>query len=91
MATSSCSPVQTERQLKRETFGPMVVQSIPPGADVLTVKQVGAALAVSTDTVYELCRRGDLPHLRVANAIRISREAFRQFVNARDDVGRNPS
>ena len=47
---------------------------------MLTVKQVAAAMQVSTATVYELVRRGRLPHVRVLNAIRISESALSEFM-----------
>jgi excisionase family DNA binding protein len=44
-----------------------------PGATerLLTVREVAERLGVCTSTVYGLCERGDLPHVRVSNAIRI--------------------
>jgi len=38
---------------------------------LLTVREVAAYMRVSTATVYELCARGKLRHVRVINAIRI--------------------
>src|SRR5229473_3136533 len=38
---------------------------------LLTVRDVAAILRVCRDTVYRLCATGDLPHVRVLNAIRI--------------------
>jgi excisionase family DNA binding protein len=38
---------------------------------LLTVRAVAERLGVSTATVYGLCERGELPHVRVSNAIRI--------------------
>jgi excisionase family DNA binding protein len=37
-----------------------------------TVREVAARLNVSASTVYQLCERGELPHVRVSNAIRVS-------------------
>jgi excisionase family DNA binding protein len=45
----------------------------------LTVADVAGRLGVSTATVYGLCRRGALKHVRVANAIRVSEKAFADF------------
>jgi excisionase family DNA binding protein len=43
------------------------------GADrLLTVREAAERLAVSTATVYGLCDRGELPHVRISNAIRIA-------------------
>ncbi|TMA09783.1 MAG: helix-turn-helix domain-containing protein [Deltaproteobacteria bacterium] len=41
-------------------------------ATLLTVREVAAYLRVSTKTVYGLCARGELRHIRVLNAIRIA-------------------
>jgi excisionase family DNA binding protein len=38
---------------------------------LLSVREAAKALSVSTATIYALCRRGEMPHLRVSNAIRI--------------------
>jgi excisionase family DNA binding protein len=38
---------------------------------LLTVREVAERLGVSTATVYALRERGELPHVRVSNAIRI--------------------
>jgi len=41
-----------------------------PGA-FLTVREAARVLKVSTATVYKLCARGELAHVRVLNVIRI--------------------
>jgi excisionase family DNA binding protein len=38
---------------------------------LLTVGEAAKALSVSKETIYLLCRRGEIPHVRVSNAIRI--------------------
>src|SRR2546423_2207947 len=47
---------------------------------LLTVKQVAARLGVSAATVYGLCERRELHHVRVANAIRVSPDALEAFL-----------
>jgi excisionase family DNA binding protein len=42
----------------------------PPG-HLLTVREAARLLRVSTATVYKLCARGELAHVRVLNVIRI--------------------
>jgi excisionase family DNA binding protein len=49
------------------------------------VTEVAARLGVSEATVYRLCAAGELPHARVANAIRISPADVAAF------LGRGPS
>jgi excisionase family DNA binding protein len=43
---------------------------------LLTVREVARVLRVSTATVYKLCTRGELAHVRVLNSIRINAEAL---------------
>jgi excisionase family DNA binding protein len=56
---------------------------------LLSVKDVARALAVSTATVYGLCESGKLPHVRVLNTIRVSRQDLRTFIAAGTQVGRS--
>ena len=39
---------------------------------LLTVRAVAGRLGLSTATIYKLVVRGDLPHVRVSNAIRVT-------------------
>ena len=48
----------------------------PPPGEMLTVREVAAALRVSTATVYNLVATGQLEHVRVGNSIRILRTAL---------------
>src|SRR5262249_14825026 len=48
--------------------------------NLLTVRAVAARLGVSTATVYGLCARGELRHVRVSNAIRIEPAELEAFV-----------
>jgi excisionase family DNA binding protein len=47
---------------------------------LLGVRQVAERLRVSTATVYKLCDKGELPHTRVVNAIRVAPEALEAFI-----------
>jgi excisionase family DNA binding protein len=47
---------------------------------LLTVREVAALLNVCRDTVYQLCARGELPHVRVLNAIRIAPADIADFI-----------
>ncbi len=38
---------------------------------LFTVREMAALLRVCTTTVYAMVRRGELPHVRVSNAIRV--------------------
>jgi excisionase family DNA binding protein len=48
---------------------------------LLTVKEVAAELKVCTATVYKLVDRGDLPHVRVLNSIRVQRAALLRWLH----------
>jgi excisionase family DNA binding protein len=58
-----------------------------PGA-LLTVRDVAAQLGVCTATVYRLVGEGQLPHVRVLNAIRVAPQDLAVFVEARRRAGR---
>jgi excisionase family DNA binding protein len=44
------------------------------------VSQVADRLGVCRSTVYQLCERGEIRHVRVANAIRVSVEALSEYL-----------
>lgn len=58
-----------------------VTVSAEPGR-MLTVREVARILRVSTATVYKLCTRGELGHVRVLNSIRIPAWAVDRSVEA---------
>lgn len=53
------------------------------GERLLTVAEVADRLAVCYATVYRLCDRGELAHVRVLNAIRVSTADLATFVASR--------
>ena len=53
---------------------------------LLTVRAVAARLGVSRATVYKLIAQGDLPHVRLSNAIRIAPDDLDAFVLRRRSV-----
>ncbi len=57
--------------------------STPP---LLSVREVARQLRVSTATLYRLCERGELRHVRVSNAIRIAPAHIEGFLH-RNCVG----
>jgi Helix-turn-helix domain len=53
------------------------------GPPLLSVRRVAGQLGVCTATVYALCARGALPHVRVLNAIRVAPGDLEAFVEGR--------
>ncbi len=47
---------------------------------LLSVREVAGLLRVSWATVYRLCEHGDLPHIRVSNAIRIAPQQLQVYL-----------
>jgi excisionase family DNA binding protein len=50
---------------------------------LLTVSEVAARLGVCAATVYKLCARGALQHVRVLNSIRVAKEWVSAFIATR--------
>jgi excisionase family DNA binding protein len=46
----------------------------------MTVSQVADRLGVCRSSVYQLCERREIRHVRVSNAIRVSVEALAEYV-----------
>jgi excisionase family DNA binding protein len=61
--------------LEKSTPDPGIQQTV-----LLGVAEVARRLAVSTATVYALCRSGQLRHARVLNTIRVRPEDLASFV-----------
>jgi excisionase family DNA binding protein len=52
--------------------------------DVYKPEEVARRLQVSKGHVYELCRSGQLRHVRLGTAIRVPREALEELLDGRD-------
>ncbi|RKG63502.1 DNA-binding protein [Corallococcus sp. CA054B] len=50
------------------------------GENLLTVRDVATRLAVSTATVYRLCKQGQLRSIRVSGAVRVDPTSVATFV-----------
>jgi excisionase family DNA binding protein len=47
---------------------------------LLTAKQVSESLSLPLQRVYELTRKGTLPHVRIFRQVRYSPDALRQWI-----------
>jgi excisionase family DNA binding protein len=64
-------------------------RSIEGGRDyLLSVKQVAARLGVSTPIVYRLANNGEMPHIRISNAIRVAPADLAAFIASRRNEGK---
>lgn len=51
-----------------------------PTVRFITAKEAATYLRVTPKTIYELCKRDEMPHVRVGNSIRIPLEPFNRWV-----------
>jgi excisionase family DNA binding protein len=58
---------------------------------MLGVREVAEPLRVCTATVYKLCARGALEHVRVLNSIRVTEAALHAFLATRSRSVRRPT
>lgn len=64
-------------------------RTIPGGRGwLLTVGQVAERLGVCKATIYGLCERGELPHVRTSKAIRVMPSDLEAFIVRQRTTGR---
>jgi excisionase family DNA binding protein len=83
---SSVSPDAGKRKFLVTSLvhGKRTVGERPPeGVALLSVSEVARRLGVCSATVYALCARGALRHVRVLNAIRVAPRDLEAFVERR--------
>jgi excisionase family DNA binding protein len=88
--TSSGSP---KLGANSKNFAPILLpEQAPPTKDrhtgvqpaaLLSVAEVARTLRVCEATVYKLCARGTLAHIRILNAVRVAPEALESYLSAR--------
>ena len=54
-----------------------------PPEHLLTVREVAERLALHPVTVYRLCAKGEVPHIRISNAIRVTEADLQSFIRFR--------
>ena len=68
----------------RSTRSAAALRALRGGVEnLLSVREVAARLSVCTATVYALAEHGELPHIRVSNAIRVAPDDLAAFIAAR--------
>jgi excisionase family DNA binding protein len=63
------------------------MEGILDGDALLTAAEVAKRLGLSTTTIYDLARRGGIPHIRVGKAIRFSRPHLERWLLSGGDGG----
>ncbi len=61
------------------------------GALLLTVQQAAKLLHISRGLAYDLCARGELPHIRLGRVLRIPRYPLEAWIAREADVGLPPA
>jgi excisionase family DNA binding protein len=91
-AVTHSNPSNASQTLAAETknFAALVLhdsklRAVSGGNALLTVQEVAAILRVCRDTVYRLCAKGQLPHVRILNAIRIAPADLDAFLSIHRD------
>jgi len=54
-----------------------------PVEPLLSIKEVATQLGVCRAVAYRLCERGELPHVRISNAIRVAAAALAAYLASR--------
>jgi excisionase family DNA binding protein len=75
-------------------FSPAVAPPLCPAdlpEKLFRIEEVARFLRVSKATVYKLCKRGDLAHSRISNAIRVTPTDLEGFLLHRLNVSRPAS
>ena len=56
---------------------------LPLSERLLSVREAARVLGLSRASVYRLCERGELPHVRLSNVVRIDPAELARFIKGR--------
>jgi len=81
-SAAAVHPLAPDSTLTTPHGAPVVRKFEGPGSTsrLLTVRDVAERLAVCTATVYALCERREIRHLRISNAIRVHPDDLEVFI-----------
>lgn len=68
------SPNVSTRPDNPDRFAALVLQGF--SERLVSPREAAARLGVNRETIYRLCQRGELPHLRIGSALRIDVAAY---------------
>jgi len=69
--------------LLRQTSSVTQAAPVADSDRLLTVKEVARRLQVCNATVYKLCDKGELAHVRILNSVRIPQADLADFIDRR--------
>jgi excisionase family DNA binding protein len=85
--SSACTPVQENAGLSKSVAASLLHGEVTPtnywpsdSTALLSVKDAAKWLKVCARTVYRLCEKGALAHVRLGNTIRFRPEDLEQFI-----------
>ena len=74
VSDSRAAPNVSTRPDNHGPFAALVLQGF--SAKLLSPRQAATLLGVNRETIYRLCTRGELPHVRVGSVLRIDLAAY---------------
>ena len=74
VTSASVSPNVSTRPGNPDQFAALVLQAV--AAVLVSPREAAARLGVNRETIYRLCARGELPHVRVGSLLRIDLRAY---------------
>jgi len=74
VTASPTSPNVPTHPANHGQFAALVLQGFP--ARLVSPREAAALLGVNRETIYRLCSRGDLPHVRIGSVLRIDLTSY---------------
>jgi excisionase family DNA binding protein len=74
LTKSAVSPNVSPHPANHDQFAALVLQAV--AALLVSPREAAARLGVNRETIYRLCARGKLPHVRVGSLLRVDLRAY---------------